>query len=312
MAKTKRTKKIKGGFAGRFFASVAVIAIGLVAAHFLDIFTIDDWKELLGKSTAVHTEGTAEVHFIDVDQGDCSLVISDGKTLLIDTGEKEHAQKVCEYMRKNDVEKIDYMLLSHQHSDHMGGASEIINSIDVENIIIPKLSDDMTPTTKFYENFLLSVQNKGLKLTAAVPGNVYEIGECNLEIISPVEEYNDLNNVSAAAILTHGENKFLFTGDIEKKAEKDIIDDGRLTEVDVYKSAHHGSNTSNCKEFLEIVKPDYAVIMCGAGNSYKHPNEDAVERIRKYTDQIYRTDLDGTIVFTSSEEELSVSTKKGE
>lgn len=312
MAEHKRKEKVSRGFTARIVALFTVILIGLSAAHFLGIFTFEDWKELFGESNPIHTEGTAEVHFIDVGQGDCTFVISDGKTLLIDTGEKEYAQKICEYIGNQGIDKIDYMLLSHPHSDHMGGASEIIDNIDVENIILPKLPDDMTPTSKFYESFLLSVKNNGLKLTAALPGSIYEIGECKLEILSPVNEYSDLNNFSAAAVLTHGADSFLFTGDIEKKSEKDIIETGRLSQIDVLKAAHHGSSTSNSREFLEITDPDYAVIMCGQGNSYNHPNKDAVERIRKHTDRIYRTDLDGTIVFTSSEDGLKIKTEKGE
>lgn len=307
MAKRKNRKKV-GGLA----SVIAVVAAGLAAAHFLNIFTINDWKQLVGYKTHVHTEGTAEVHFIDVGQGDCSLVISGDSTLLIDTGEKEYAGEVCEYLEKQNVDCIDYMMLSHPHSDHMGGASVIIDSIEVKNIIIPRLPDDMTPTAKFYEDFLLSVHEKGLELTPARPGSTYEIGECSLEIISPVDEYSDLNNFSAAAVLTHGENSFLFTGDIEKKAEKDILESGKIPDIDVYKAAHHGSNTSNSTEMLEAARPDYAVIMCGEGNSYNHPHEEAVERLREYTDKIYRTDLDGTIVFTSSEDGLEVETEKGE
>lgn len=308
MAKTKSKKKVTGSF----LALVLIIAAGLVAAHFLDIFTLDDWKSLLGISGFSEAEETAEVHFIDVGQGDCELVISDGEALLIDTGEKENAQAVCEYIRGQGIDNIKYMLLTHQHSDHMGGASEIINSMEVENIIIPKLPEDMTPTTKFYENFLLSVQDKGLKLTPAEPGMVYQIGGCSLEIVAPVDVYDDLNNFSAASVLTHGEDTFFFAGDIEKKAEKDILESGRMKDIDVLKVAHHGSSTSSCKDFLKEADPDYAVICCGDKNSYNHPNADTVERIRKYTENIYRTDIDGTVVFTSSGDDLSVKTEKGE
>ncbi len=306
MAKAK--KKVKGGGIAAFILVAAVCAVAL---HFLDIFTINDWKKLFSDGISEHTEGTAEVHFIDVGQGDCALVISDGEAMLIDTGEKEYADSVCEYLKDQGVDSLKYMLLSHQHSDHMGGASEVIKSIDVENIIIPRLPDDMTPTTKFYERFLESVQEKGLKLTAAEPGKTYEIGSCTLELLSPVKDYDDLNNFSAAAILTHGNDSFLFTGDVEKKAEKDILETGRMKSVDVYKAAHHGSNTSNSKDFLAAAAPEYAVISCGAGNSYGHPHNEAVERIKKYTDEIYRTDIDGTIVFTSSDSGLEVKTQKG-
>lgn len=309
MAKAKGKKTIKGGGIAAFLLVAAACAAAL---HFLDIFTISDWKKLFSDSVNEQAEGSAEVHYIDVGQGDCALVISDGEAMLIDTGEKEYAESVCEYLKDQGVDTLKYMLLSHQHSDHMGGASEIIKSIDVENIIIPKLPDDMIPTTKFYERFLEGVQEKGLKLTAAEPGRSYNIGSCTFEMLSPAEEYDDLNNFSAAAILTHGQDSFLFTGDIEKQAEKDILETGRMRSVDVYKAAHHGSNTSNSKDFLAAAEPEYAVISCGAGNSYGHPHKEAVERIEKYTDKIYRTDIDGTIIFTSSDNGLEVKTEKGE
>ncbi|MGN1481026.1 ComEC/Rec2 family competence protein [Porcipelethomonas sp.] len=308
----KRKNKKKSGIFAKIGAFIIILAVGLAAADYLDIFTLSDWKEFFGSETVSVAGGEAEVHYINVGQGDCSLVLSEGKSLLIDTGEKEYAQTVCDYLDQHDVNTIDYMLLTHPHSDHMGGASYIIDNTDVKNIIIPKLPDDMTPDTKFYEQFLESVQDKGLKLTAAKPGEVYEIGECSLEILSPVkDDYSDLNNFSAAAMLTHGQNNFLFTGDIEKKAEKDIIESGRLKSADVLKVAHHGSNTSSSEDFLDIVDPDYAVIMCG-DNSYKHPHEDTVERLKEYTDKIYRTDMDGTVVFTSSKDGLAAETENQE
>lgn len=289
----------------------AVAVIGAVAAHYFGIFTLDDWKELINIEKTSHAEGEAEVHFIDVGQGDCTLVISDGKTMLIDTGEKEYAESVCSYLEEQNVDKIDCMVLSHAHSDHMGGASVIVDSIDIGKIIVPKMPDDMTPTTKFYENFLTSVKEKGLKLTAAKVGDVYEIGECEFELIAPVEEYNDLNNFSVSGILTHGENSFLFTGDAEKKAEKDIIESGGFKDIDVYKAAHHGSNTSNCEEMLEITKPEIVVISCGEGNSYGHPHDEVVEKMSDYADTIYRTDIDGTVVITSSDDGFSAEPENG-
>lgn len=309
----KRKNKKQSGFLAKLGAIAVILAVGVFAADYLDIFTIDDWKELLDLKTVSTAEGKAEVHFIDVGQGDCSLVISEGKTLLIDTGEKEYAQDVCDYLKEHDVDKLDYMLLTHPHSDHMGGASYIVDNVDIEHIIIPKVPDDMTPTTKFYEKFLTSVQNKGLKLTAAEPGKTYEIGECSLEILSPVkDDYSNLNNFSAAAVLTHGKHRFMFTGDIEKEAEQDIIDSGRLESADVLKVAHHGSNTSSTTDFLDIVNPDYAVIMCGVDNSYKHPHKKIVERLAEYCDKIYRTDIDGTIVFTSDQNDIEVKTENQE
>ena len=285
MASGKRKKGKKNGLFAKLLAAVIIIAVGVFAADYFNIFTFEEWKEFFVIEKESVAEGEVQVHYINVGQGDCSLILSEDTAILIDTGEKENGEIICSYLEKHNVDNMD-----------------------IEQIIIPKVTDDMIPTTKVYENFLKSVKNKNLKLTAAKPGMTIDAGEGELEIISPVKDYDNLNNYSAAAVLTHGSNKFMFTGDIEKKAEKDIIEAGNLTSADVLKVAHHGSNTSSSKEFLDIVDPDYAVIECG-DNSYKHPHEETMERLSEYTDKIYRTDIDGNIVITSDKDGLSVKTE---
>ena len=287
---------------------VALISIGIYAANRFDLLNEKTWQSFFDSETS-SAESDLEVHFIDVGQGDCSRILSEDKAILIDTGEKENGELICNYLAEHNVSDIDCFLLTHPHSDHMGAASYIIDNMEVKQIIIPKVSDDMTPTTKFYEKFLKSVQAKGLKITAAKPGLKVDAGDGELEIISPVKDYKDLNNYSAAAILTHGSDKFLFTGDIEKKAEKDILNEGYLEDIDVLKVAHHGSSSSSSRDFLEVVLPDYAVIMCD-GHSYGHPHEETMEMLTEYTDKIYRTDMDGTVVMKSSEQGITVTTEK--
>lgn len=308
MASGRRKGNKKSGFIAKLVTAAAVIAAGVIAADYFDIFTFEEWKEFFVIQKETTAEGELEVHYINVGQGDCSLILSDDTAILIDTGEKENGEIICSYLEQHNVDNIDCMILTHPHSDHMGAASYVIEKTEVDKIVIPQVSEDMVPTTKFYESFLESVQEKGLKLTAAKPGLKIDAGDGELEIISPVNDYDDLNNYSAAAILTHGSDKFLFTGDIEKKAEKDIIETGALEKVDVLKVAHHGSNTSSCKEFLDIVNPEYAVIECG-DNSYNHPHEETVERLSEYTDKIYRTDIDGTVVITSDDSGIKVETE---
>lgn len=282
---------------------ILIFAAVYAANHFglFDVLNDDD--------SSVLETGDLSVHFIDVGQGDCSLILSEDKAVLIDTGEKENGELICNYLKENNIPDIDCLLLTHPHSDHMGAASYIIDNADVKQIVIPKVSDDMTPTTKFYEKFLKSVQAKGLKITAAKPGIKIDAGAGELEVISPVNDYKDMNNYSAAAILTHGNNTFLFTGDIEKKAEKDILKEGSLRDIDVLKVPHHGSSSSCSNNFLETVLPDYAVIMCD-GHSYNHPHEETMEKLSEYTDKIYRTDMDGTVIMNSNKNGITVDTEK--
>lgn len=300
-----KEKNKKGGLAVAILA--VLVAAGTYAANHYKLFESKTWDKFFEKHNKVN--GDAQVHFIDVGQGDCSLIVSDDTAVLIDTGESENGEKILEYLNSHDISDIDCFLLTHPHSDHMGAASYIIDNINVEQVIIPKVSDDLTPTTKFYEKFLKSVQAKDLKITAAEPGITIDVGEGELEIISPVQDYSDLNNYSAASIFTYGDTSFMFTGDIEKKAEKHILKAGYLEDIDILKVAHHGSNSSSCNDFLEVTKPDYAVIQCD-GVSYNHPHEDAINRILEWTDKIYRTDMDGTVVFDVTDDGYSVGTEK--
>ena len=310
MAKRRKKSAFGGKTIGGIIAA-AVITAALFLANKYDLLSPKKWEKMLGgNSNTVLAEGELQVHYIDVGQGDCELIVSGDKAILIDTGEKENGSKIIDYLEEHDIPDIDCMLLTHPHSDHMGAAYYVIKNYDVGQVVIPKVKSELTPTAVFYERFLKAVKQKGLSITPAKPGMKIDAGEGELEIISPVKDYDDLNNYSAAAILTHGQNSFIFTGDLESEAEKDILKKGYLRDTDVLKVGHHGSYSSSSKDFLKEIQPDYAVISCGADNSYGHPHKDALKRIKKYTDKIYRTDLDGTIIFTSNKDGLTVKTEK--
>lgn len=270
----------------------------------------------------IEKDADLEIHYIDVGQGDCSLIKWEGAAVLIDCGEAEHSDDVLEYLKKQNVEKLDYIIVSHPHSDHMGGMSQIISSLDADKVIAPKVTEDMTPASKVYENFLTALRDKAMKLTAAKPGTVYTLtGRTaesadktppKLEILSPVKDYDDLNNYSVAVKLTYGTTSYLFTGDIEKEAEADILESGADVSADVLKVAHHGSGTSSTDDFLNAVSPEICVIQCGSGNSYGHPNTGTLGRLEEHGAKIYRTDLNGTVTVYSDGEEIFVKTEKSD
>lgn len=308
MAKSRtktQTKKIKGRLCAIIVCICLLVVATLAITDYFGIFTYEKLISVFGLNNGVVVDGDLSVHFINVGQGDCSLIISNGETALIDAGEAENADTVVSYLNSQGIKRLDYVIVSHPHSDHMGGISIVLESFEIGKVIVPKVSEEMTPTTKTYKVFLQTVQNEGLKLTPARVGDVYNLGEASLEVLAPNSEYKDLNNYSVVALLTHGENKFLFTGDAESESEKEMLKKGLLTGVDVLKVGHHGSNTSSKKKFLEVVRPDYAVIMCG-DNSYNHPHKETIDNLLEYTDNIYRTDQQGTIVFISDGENLNV------
>lgn len=269
-------------------------------------------KQALGQADTQAVDAQMSVHFIDVGQGDSTLVISDGEAMLIDAGEKENGTVVAEYLESVGVTKLKYVIATHPHSDHIGGLAYIIENFDVETIIMPKIPRDMTPTTKVYENLLTTIKNKGLKIHAAVDETI-TLGETSVEIFAPSKEYSNLNNYSVCTKITHGENTFLLTGDTEDEAEDDLVERvGDNLNAKVLKLGHHGSSTASSVEMLQVVNPRYAVISCGSGNKYGHPHDEVLNRVKKFSDYILRTDTDGSIVFSSDKKGLSVTNAKGD
>lgn len=248
------------------------------------------------------------IHFIDVGQGDCTLVICDDMTLLIDAGENGHETEVLNYLRSMKIDKLDYLIATHQHSDHIGGIPEVLAEYEADNIIMPRLTKAQTPTNSTYTAFLKALQNTDAKIISAKPGLKYSLGEAEFEIFGPVtDDCEDINSMSAVTKITYGENTFLITGDAERDEELEIIENGSDLDCDVLRAGHHGSSTSSCKDFLNAVTPEICVISCGADNDYGHPHDKAVNRIMKHTEEIYRTDICGSIVMTSDGKNIEIS-----
>ncbi len=276
------------------------------------------WGELSedpGNTLGDYTQGNYtdegnefSVHFIDVGQGDCTLVLSGEKALLIDAGENGHETEVLNYLRSMKIDKLDYIVATHQHSDHIGGIPEVLEEYEVDNIIMPRLTKAQTPTNSTYTAFLKALQNTDAKIISAKPGLKYTLGDAEFEILGPVtDDCDDINSMSAVTKITYEQNTFLVTGDAERDEELEIIENGSNLDCDVLKAGHHGSSTSSCKDFLDAVTPEICVISCGANNDYGHPHEKAVNRILKHTDEIYRTDICGSIVMTSDGENIEIS-----
>lgn len=257
----------------------------------------------------------AAVYFIDVGQGDCELIRTKNCNIMIDCGEEENADEVIGFIRYSGVERLDYVIATHPHSDHIGGMYRILESFDVGTVIIPKIPRDIAPNTLFYSKMLNTIKNRGINREYSAAGKIYTLGEnASLEIIAPLyDEYEELNNFSVVARLTHGANTFLFTGDAESLAELDILDNGIDVSADVLKVAHHGSAGANSKAYLEKVRPKIAVICVGSDNSYGHPHKEVLKRLAQVgCDEIYTTAADGNVVIISDGASLRVRTEEEE
>lgn len=235
------------------------------------------------------------VHYIDVGQADSILIQVNGKNLLIDAGTFETKDKVVSYLKKQGVLKLDYVIATHPHEDHIGGMSSVIKSFTIGEFFAPK----KLASTNAFENMVSALNGK--KITTAKAGVKLDLGEnTNCEMLAPNSDvYEDINNYSAVIKLTYKNNNFLFMGDAQKFSEEEIINSNENISCDVLKVGHHGSSTSSSKEFLDKSSPKIAVISCGRDNQFGHPHKETISEFKNRNYTIYRTDINGTIVLVS-------------
>ena len=282
--------------------------ITLLTAAALILFYLINNTDILSLPPSPLPKESCAVHFIDVGQGDCTLITSNGVNVLIDAGENNKGDEVLKKLNELDITSLDYVIGTHAHSDHIGGMDTVLNSIEVKNIILSDLPDKLIPTTKTYSDLLDAVAENEVNLIVAESGKSFKIGEGELTIISPQDDsYTDLNDWSIVTRFVYGETAFLFTGDAEAKPETDILKSGQDISATLLKAGHHGSDTSSSREFLNKVAPQFVVITVGKNNSYGHPHSDALSRFESIGAKIYRTDLDGNITAISNGKQITVT-----
>ena len=250
-------------------------------------------------------DGDMAVHFLDVGQGDCSLIVMpNGKTVLIDASTNDEGENILEYLSLYDIDRIDFFVLTHPHADHIGGAKDIVEGIKVGKIVMP----DVTTDTSVFENLLNAIDKKHIPVHIAEVGEIISLGNANLKVLAPVKKTDDLNNMSIVLRLDYGNTSFIFTGDAEEPSESDMLDRFGKNEfkADVIKIGHHGASTSSSEEFLKAVSPEYAVISCGKENSYGHPHSETVSKLNDLGITYYRTDKVGNVVFSSDGESVKL------
>lgn len=276
--------------------TLALVLIALIAVAVSRIGG-NDTDELKNASKPVN-DGNIIAHFLDVGQGDSAFIeLPNGECMLIDASERECADAIIQSIEGYGYSKLDYVVATHPHADHIGGMSDVIEHFDIGEIYMPKASSN----SKTFENLLTTISDKGLEINTAKAGkSIYSGSDLKIDILSPVyEKYDDLNNYSAVVKITYGVNSFLFTGDAEELAERQMLENSYdKLDCDVLKVAHHGSNSSSSYSFLEAVTPEYAVISCGKGNSYGHPHDEPLLRLSDIGAKVYETDIDGSVTIT--------------
>lgn len=235
-------------------------------------------------------EDVLRVYYFDVGQADSILIVNNGESMLIDAGNNDDGDLVVKNLEKIGIEKLNYVIGTHPHEDHIGGLDDVINNIKIENVMMPRT----TTNTKSYEDVIDAVSNNKLKIKVPKEGETFNVGNATCEVMSIEDNSKNLNECSIVIRLEYKGTSYLFTGDAEKTNEQSRS----WPQTDILKSGHHGSSTSSSQSFLNQIKPSLIVISCGKNNDYGHPHDATMRRYEKLGATIFRTDESGDILIT--------------
>ena len=250
--------------------------------------------------------GNVEVYFIDVGEAESILINNKGSYMLIDGGNNKDGKALVKYLKSLGINRFNYVIGTHAHEDHIGGLDYIIKEFDVEKFYMPAT---LVPTLS-YEDVVKALKKKNIKYNIPYEGEILNMNDMKFEVLSVKDNIDDLNNSSIVLKMTYKDYKFLFMADVESPIEEELISSGENIEADVLKVGHHGTRYASTDKFLSAVNPKYAVIMCGKDNDYGHPHKQALNRLKNRHIPIYRTDLDGTIIFKINKDGITVDTVK--
>ncbi len=301
MAKRRRRRSIP------IWISLLLLIAAFCVTLALDLVGITDMYDFIGEpagTTAatpppVVTDGTVEIHMIDVGQGDSILIKTPDANLLFDAGDNksEHEEAIKTYLDAEGVEHLDYVIFTHHDADHIGGADMVISTYSVGEVIMKPYT--YSSVTKVYKDMMAEIEKKNVKVTNPTDGDTFTVGELQVKVLGPTKDFKNKNEDSIVMRLDYGENSILMTGDAEHKSEAEILKKygAAALDVDVLKVGHHGSDTSTSDAFLAAVTPEISIISSNPkGNNFGHPKPVTIDKLTAAGSAIYRTDTVGDIV----------------
>lgn len=277
-----------------------VLALLILAAVF---FLQKTDRDIRNTDISVNAGGQIKVHFIDVGQADCILIQSDDKNMLIDAGNNNDSETVVAYLKEHGIKRLDYVIGTHGHEDHIGSLDTVIYEFEIGELFLPRQIYD----SKSYRDVLKAARSVGIGITVPAFKDVRSLGEARFIFVTPdaKEDYEDVNDSSLGIRITNGAHSFLMCGDISKEMEKRLIRSRIYLQSDVLKLNHHGSSDTSSQVFLKAVAPKYAVISCEANNEFGHPHKSTMKKLKELHIELFRTDEQGSIVFTSNGKQLT-------
>jgi len=308
VARILKDKKKKGGKSFIILVVALVLLVGgAIAANFALGNPLGDILAGLGQTDetvpvagvpATQAEGDIRIHFIDVGQGDAILIESGSHAVLVDGGPSPRLanENILPHIRSLGITRLDYVISTHPHLDHIGGLPTIMDYLDVGHVLMP----NATHTTRAFENFLDAIDNNNIpEPTIPYRGQWFSAGAINFQVVSPGEGdfTNNFNNGSIVIRMDHGSTSVLLTADAEIPAERSMLESDVNLNADLMLAGHHGSRTSSSQDFVDAINPRYAVISVGEGNRYNHPNQEVLDTFSERNVTVYRTDQLGTIIF---------------
>lgn len=303
--KTKNSKNIKQYILRAFLFLIAAL---ILVVSFGGAMGVPSWENIFEFCGIYADLGDGiSLSFIDVGSADACYVKCGDKNVLIDAGTSLSYNKISAYLERNGCEHFDAIIISHPDSDHMGAAADIIRDFGTDSLYMYPAYEDIIPNSAEYDRFVSSLEEYKVNvINPQIPSEI-KIDEMKLKFISPIKDYGNTNDCSLAVMIYYGSRSFLFTGDMSKKVENDLLNSNVELNSDVLKVAHHGSSTSSCNEFLSAVSPEISVVSVGSNESYL-PDYYTMARINGSSRKLYRTDTDKTVVITSDGSTLSVKT----
>lgn len=300
-------KKMKKNIKRNFFEILIILLAFLIINNQDKIKNLFNQNNNQNQNDYINTNNDLlKVHYLDVGQGDSIFIeLPNNETMLIDAAESYQSENIINYLKNLNYQKIDYVIGTHPHTDHIGGLKDIINTFEIGKIYMPKV----VSTTKTYESLLMAIKDKNLKINTAKAGtSIIDTDALKINILAPNNNtYTELNNYSVVTKITYGTTKFLFMGDAEKLSENEIKED---VTADVIKIGHHGSNTSSSIDFIKKVNAKYGIISVGLNNKYNLPKEETITNWENSGTKIYLTSTNGTIRASSDGTNIKIESEK--